>query len=480
MVDLKAIAYRTMEEYGFIPRFPKKVLREVETLDPDIPPEDITDLRGLPWSSIDNPDSLDLDQLEYCEVSSGGGIAVKLAIADVDLYVPLGSLTDRHAAHNGTSVYTGVETFPLLPGRLSAGLSSLLPGQDRRAVVVEYTVLPDGTTQPGEIYRALVRNRAKLAYEEVGAWLEGTGPLPAAIGKSPELEEQLRLQGEAALRLNRHRMTRGALELETLEPRAVLEGELVRDLVVESKNRARSLIEELMVAANETMVASLEQAGLPAIQRVVRVPKYWDGIVETAARFGDTLPAIPDSKALAAFLIHRKEADPDRFPDLSVTIVKLMGPGEYLVVGPKEESAGHFGLAVTDYTHATAPNRRYADIVNQRMIKSVLSKDPSPYRPGELRDLAAWLTGRDKASQKVERFMRKASAAVLLEGRTGEVFGGFVTGVTVHGTFVRVISPPVEGKIVRGGEGLVVGQRLRVSLVGTDPYRGHIDFEALP
>jgi exoribonuclease-2 len=276
-------------------------------------------------------------------------------------------------------------------------------------------------------------------------------------------------------------MARGALELETLEPRTIVEGDLVRDLVIEPKNRARSLIEELMIAANETMISALEEAGLPAIQRVVRVPKYWNGIVETAARYGETLPPEPDSAALGAFLARRKEADPARFPDLSLTVVKLMGPGEYIVVGPGEEPVGHFGLAVSDYTHATAPNRRYADIVNQRMIKSVLSKNPSPSRPGELQDLASWLTGRDKASQKVERFMRKASAAVLLEGRTGEIFEGFVTGVTVHGTFVRVVSPPAEGKIVRRGEGLVVGQRLLVSLAGTDPYRGHIDFEpALP
>lgn len=480
MVDLKGIAEKTMRDYGFIPHFPKKVLREVEGLAPEILSGDATDLRDLPWSSIDNPDSLDLDQLEYCESTTGHEIAVKLAIADVDLYVPSGSLTDQHAAHNGTSVYTGVETFPMLPDRLSAGLSSLLPGQDRRAVVIEYAVLPDGTTRPGEIYQGLVRNRAKLVYEEVGSWLEGTGSPPPAIRESAELEGQLRLQDEVAERLHRHRMTRGALELETLEPRAVVEGELVRDLVVDSKNRARSLIEELMIAANETMVFALEEAGLPAIQRVVRVPKYWDGIVETAARYGETLPSGPDSKALAAFLIRRKEADPDRFPDLSLTVVKLMGPGEYVVVGPGEESVGHFGLAVTDYTHATAPNRRYADIVNQRMIKSVLSQKPSPYGPHELQDLASWLTDRDKASQKVERFMRKASAAVLLEGRVGEVFTAFVTGVTVHGTFVRVVSPPAEGKIIRDGEGLRVGQKMKVVLAGTDPYRGYIDFEPLP
>jgi VacB/RNase II family 3'-5' exoribonuclease len=479
-VDLKAIAYSVMENYGFKPRFPESVLDEITTIRPDEllgRQKGIVDLRGLLWSSIDNPDSMDLDQLEYCKPGTGDDIAVKVAIADVDLFVPRDSRTDRHAAHNGTSVYTGVETFPMLPEQLSEGLSSLLPGEVRLAVIIEFEVRPDGSSRYGGIYRALVENKAKLTYEEVGEWLECTGPLPAGVGKIPGLREQVLLQMEAALRLNRHRTEIGALDLETLEPRAIVEAGLVRNLIVERKNRARSLIEEFMIAANETMVHYIGEAGYSMIQRVVRAPKYWDKIVDTAARHGWTLPPDPDSKALAGFLNHQRETDPDHFPDLSLTIVKLMGPGEYVVIDPRGDSIGHFGLAIPDYTHATAPNRRYADIINQRLAKSILSGHPSPYSLEGLADLGTWLTDRDKASQKVERFMRKAAAAVLLRERIGEVFTGFVTGVTIHGTFVRIISPPAEGKIINGEKGLNVGQKLKVRLVGTDPYLGHIDFQ---
>jgi VacB/RNase II family 3'-5' exoribonuclease len=478
-VDLKVLAYSTMESYGFYPRFPEKVLREVEALPGDerVRRDEASDLRALPWSSIDNPDSMDLDQLEFCERGPGDEIAVKVAIADVDLFVPRGSATDMHAAHNGTSVYTGVETFPLLPDRLSSGISSLLPGQDRVAVVTEYTVLRDGGIRPGGIYRARVINKAKLSYDEVGAWLAGNGPLPGTVRKVEGLEDQVRLQAEAARRLNLHRTAKGALDLETLEPRPVVEGDLVRDLVIEEKNPARSLIEEFMVAANEIMVTYLGNKGYPMIQRVVRVPKYWDRIMQVATRYGETLPPDPDPRALAGFLERRRDADPDHFPDLSLTVVKLMGPGEYVAIIPGEEPVGHFALAVTNYTHATAPNRRYADIVNQRLIKSVLSGKTAPYTRTELEDLGDWLTGRDKSSQKVERFMRKAAAAVLLENRIGTTFKGVVTGVTTHGTFARLLSPPAEGKITKGEAGLSVGQDVLLRLVKTDPLRGHIDFE---
>lgn len=479
-VDLNAIAYSTMEKYGFEPRFPRKVLREVEALFADElieSQEDARDLRELLWSSIDNPDSLDLDQLEFCEQGPEDEISVKVAIADVDLFVPRKSRTDRHAAHNGTSVYTGVETFPMLPDRLSTDISSLLPGQDRIAVVIGFTVLPDGSTRQGDIFRAVVTNKAKLVYDEVGDWLAGIGPLPAIIREVRGLEDQIRLQAEAARRLNLHRMAKGALDLETLEPRAVVEAGLVKNLVIEEKNPARSLIEEFMVAANETLVLRLEKAGFPMIQRVVRVPKYWNRIMDTAARYGEILPPGPDSRALAMFLNRRRAADPDHFPDLSLTVVKLMGPGEYVAIVPGAEPVGHFALAVTDYTHATAPNRRYADIINQRLIKSMLSGKHVPYTPEELADLGSWLTDRDKNSQKVERFMRKAAAAVLLQDRRGEVFDAFVTGVTKHGTFVRLLSPPAEGKITLGEQHLSVGQKVSVRLMQTDPYQGHIDFE---
>lgn len=478
--DLVAIADETMERYGFAPRFSGSVLKEVSAIDAEAvfaAQEEVCDLRDLLWSSIDNVDSQDLDQIEWCERGPENEIRVKVAIADVDVFVPKGSKTDRHAAHNGTSVYTGVRTYPMLPDALSEGISSLLPDHDRRAVVIEYSVLPDGSTRNGEIYPALVRNKAKLVYEEIGAWLEGAGPRPDKVGKIPGLEEQLRLQEEAAIRLRDHRMARGALDLETIEARAVMEEEIVTDLVIQEKNLARSIIEEFMVAANGNMADHLEQAGIPTIQRIVREPKYWDRIVDVAAEFGWTLPNNPDSMALSRFLASRKDADPDSFPDLSLAIVKLMGPGEYVPLGPHGVPLGHFALAVTDYTHSTAPNRRYVDIINQRMIKAVIAGIESPYPFDELSFRCAWLTDRDKAAQKVERFMRKAAAAVLLRNRIGEIFEAFVTGVTPHGTFVRLLSPPAEGRVMSGEHGLAVGQKIRVRLLKTDPYQGFVDFE---
>ena len=480
-VDLKAIAKNAMRKYGFEPQFPDSVVREVNAITEKILPinrNDTKDQRMLLWSSIDNYDSMDLDQLEYCESGRDGEIQVKIAIADVDTYVPKQSNADKHAAHNGTSVYTGIETFPMLPDRLSKGLTSLLPGQDRRVTVIEYSVLADGNFRPGEIYRALVANKAKLVYEEVGDWLEGTAPVPRTVRDVPGLEEQLRLQTEAIRRLKKNRREQGALELNTIEAQAVVEEDgLVKDLVIQRQNMARCLIEEFMVAANGTMVSYLGNAGIPMIQRVVRVPKYWDEIVTTAATYGETLPAVPDAKALAKFLIRQKAADPERFPDLSLTVIKLLGPGEYMMLEPGNEPYGHFSLAVTDYTHATAPNRRYVDLINQRLLKSVLDNVPPPYSREELEDLSAWLTSREKGSKKVERFMRKAAAAVLLEGRIGESFDALVTGASEKGTYVRLITPPAEGRVLRGERGLAVGQKVSVRLLKTDPYNGFIDFE---
>jgi VacB/RNase II family 3'-5' exoribonuclease len=481
-VDLKAIAWDAMRQYGFEPGFPRTVLREVDTLQEPVSPGDLPDtrdLRALLWSSIDNTDSMDLDQLEYCEKTSKGEIQVKIAIADVDHDVPEGSHTDRHAAHNGTSVYTGVETFPLLPDKLSKGITSLLPGHDRRAVVLEYTVLTDGSTRTGDVYRAIVSNRAKLVYEEIGDWLEGRGEMPRTVRDLPGLESQLRLQDEATRRLRSYRMAHGALDLDTLEAQAVVDGVLVRDLVIQRQNLARNIIEVFMVAANGTMVSFLGRAGIPMIQRVVRVPKNWEGIVMTAATRHETLPEEPDAKALSRFLDRQKEADPERFPDLSLTIVKLLGPGEYMMLEPGAEPTGHFSLAVTDYTHATAPNRRYVDLINQRLVKSILDKVASPYQPEELVTRSAWLTDREKASNKVERFMRKAAAAVLLRDRTGESFDALVTGAKDHGTYVRLLAPPAEGRVVQGERGLFVGQKVRVRLIRTDPYNGHIDFACI-
>ena len=478
-VNLKGIAWAAMQQYGFIPGFPPSVLREVGALAIDAftdTPTDPRDLRSLLWSSIDNHDSKDLDQIEVCERGKNGEIRVRVAIADVDLYVPKGSATDRHAVHNGTSVYTGVVTFPMLPDRLSAGLSSLLPGRDHMAVVIEYAVLPDGSTRPGDIYRAIVRNRAKLVYEEVGAWLAGSAPVPGTVAGTPGLVEQVLLQHEAATRMKKRRTEQGALALETIEAEPVVAGDRVIGLVIQEQNLARCLIEEFMVAANGTLTAFLGSASLPMIHRIVRTPKNWEGIVREAEERGEALPAEPDAEALTRFLIRQKAADPDRFPDLSLTIVKLMGAGEYVAFRPGEEPVGHFALAVTDYTHGTAPNRRYVDIIIQRLVTSVIDGDECPYTCEELDDLAARMTDREKASQKVERFVRKAAAAVLLRERMGETFEAFVTGASEKGTYVRLIDPPAEGRVVLGEQGLRVGQRVRVRLLATDPYKGFIDF----
>lgn len=480
-VDLVAIALDTMERFNFNPEFPRSVLKEVNAITPELQEdeEDTRDLRSLLWSSIDNFDSMDLDQIEYCEEGSDGEIEVKVAIADVDLFVPKNSHTDRYAAYNGTSVYTGIVTFPMLPDRLSKGISSLLPGQDCRAVVIEYTVLPDGSTRRGELYRAIVANKAKLIYEEVGEWLEETRDIPPSVQDVPGLEAQIRLQHETAQRLRRCRMEHGALDLRTIEPEPVVEEGRVRDLVIQRQDLARQVIEEFMVAANGTTVAFLEEAGLPMIERVVVTPKYWDEIVDTAAEYGWKLSKHPDAKSLSLFLKNELERSPETFPDLSLTIVKLMGPGEYMARDPRKKPVGHFGLAVTDYTHSTAPNRRYADLIIQRLIKSVLDRKECPYTFEDLEEEAEWLSERDKGSKKVERFMRKAEAAVLLQDRIGETFEAFVTGASERGTYVRLIAPAVEGRVMRGEGCLKVGHKVLVRLIHTDPYNGYVDFECI-
>lgn len=481
-VDLEAIAWDAMERYGFEPGFPDSVVWEVKKIAEEKPkssPSGVRDMRGLLWSSIDNFDSRDLDQLEYCEQDPDGRIHVRVAIADVDVFVQKDMHTDVHAAHNGTSVYLGIVTFPMLPPALSEDISSLLPGKDRRAIVIEFTVLPDGNLVQGDIFRALVKNKAKLVYEEIGDWLEGTGPAPALLSEIPELEDQIRLQSDTASRLRKHRMEKGALDLETIEAEPVVEDGQVRDLAVQRQNLARQLIEEFMVAANQTMVDMLDSADAPMIQRIVRVPKNWEGIVETVSEYGVSLPKKPDAKALSRFLDRQRAADPESFPDLSLTIVKLMGPGEYVAYVPGDVPVGHFALSIMDYTHSTAPNRRYVDIVNQRILKSILDGKHTPYSTEELDAVSFWLTGREKAAQKAERFMRKAIAAVLLQDRVGEIFDGIVTGASEKGTYARLISPPAEGRIMQGQHGLKVGQKVRVRLTKTDPYKGFVDFECV-
>ncbi len=478
--DLKAIAWEAMKKWDFRPQFPMTVRQEVEEIKDILPknlPAGTRDLRDLLWCSIDNFDSEDLDQIQHCEKKEKGKTTIRIGIADVDYFVPKNSKTDRHALHNGTSVYLGVVTFPMLPDKLSKGISSLLPDVDRLAIVMEYTVFPNGDTEPGEIYRAIVRNKAKLVYEEVGDWLEGKGPIPEKIEDTPGLKEQVILQNKIAQQMNAFRMERGALDLDTLEANAVVKDEKVLNMVVVQKNMARSIIEELMVGGNGTMVAFLTKAGVPMVQRVVKVPKYWDEIVLLASTYGEHLPESPDAKALSVFLTKQRHKDPERFPDLSLTVVKLLGPGIYMCLEPGQPPTGHFSLAVMDYTHSTAPNRRYPDIINQRILKSVLDGKECPYSVQDLIDLTAWLTDREMASKKVERFMRKAAAAELLADRIGETFDALVTGATEKGTYVRLIEPPAEGRVVRKERGLKVGMKVRVRLLATDPFNGFIDFE---
>ena len=475
--DLRARARQAMLEAGFAPDVPPAAAAEAAALDREqiaAQVAQVRDLRGLLWSSIDNADSRDLDQVEFAEHLPSGEIRLLVGIADVDAFVPAGSAIDRHVATNATSVYTGVVTFPMLPERLSTDLTSLIAGADRLAVVVEFVVGDPaaGSSKRGEprasdVYRALVHNHAKLDYETTGAWLESSGAPPPELADTPGLEAQLRLQDQAAEWLRALRRRNGALDLETIEASLV-----AADGVV-----ARYLIESLMIAANSVMATFLEDRGVPTIERVVRTPARWPRIVELAATFGEQLPAAPDSRALSDFMERRKQADPAHFPDLSLAVVKLLGSGEYTLVLPGLDDASHFGLAAQDYTHATAPNRRYADLVMQRLIKATLAQLPAPYANAELEAIAERCNERDRAAKKVERRMRKTAAVALMAGRIGDTFDAIVTGVAPKGTFVRLLAPPVEGRVVRGEQGLDVGDRTRVRLVATDYAKGFIDFE---
>jgi len=479
--NLVSAAHASMIEHGFQPEFPAGTdaqLAEIEAHPgpPAIP--GLQDLSGLLWSSIDNDTSRDLDQIEWAEQLADGRIRVLVGVADVDVCVPLGSVIDGHARSETTSVYTGVKVFPMLPVELSEGITSLNENQDRVAHVLEYCVDSTGTTSDGKVYAALVRNRAQLAYNAVGAWLDGSGPAPAKVAASAELAAQLKLQDAAAQRMVGGRFQHGALDLETIETRPELKGDQPVDIVSQQKNRATSLIEEFMVAANGVAARTFEDAGVASIRRIVRTPKRWDRIVEVAQGLGTTLPAAPDSKALNDFLLAQKQKDPDHFPDLSLAVIKLMGPGEYVLVKPNEPSPGHFGLAVQDYTHSTAPNRRFPDIVTQRLMKALLAKAPAPYTEDDLNAIAQRCTLMEDASRKVERDMQKRIAAVVLHPRIGQSFPAIVTGVNQYGTFVRTLNPHVDGMLVRGGKGLDVGDKVTVKLISTDPQRGFIDFAA--
>jgi VacB/RNase II family 3'-5' exoribonuclease len=477
-LDLQATAREVMKEHGFEPDFAPEVSQQVSTLKAH-PPQiaasgRVRDLRNLLWSSIDNDTSRDLDQIEVVERGSNGDVKIMIGIADVDALVSLHSPIDQHAARETTTVYTGIRNFPMIPEQLSTGATSLLENQDRFGVVAEFVVDSAASVKSSEVYRAVVRNKAQLQYNSLAAWLEGKSAPPPKVAASTDLQEQLKLQDEAAQRLKASRHQNGALDLQTDELQPLVLNEQVVGVVNQQKNRATELIEDFMIASNGVVARLLENVS--SLRRIVRTPKRWDRIVALAATKGETLPAQPDSKALNDFLMKRKAADPDHFADLSVAVIKLIGPGEYVLEKPGDPAPGHFGLAVQDYTHSTAPNRRFADVVTQRLLKALLAGQGNPYSDDELSAIAANCTLKGDAARKVEREMTKRLAALALKNRVGEVFDAIVTGVTEKGTFVRVLKPPIEGLLVQGSGGLDVGDKLRARLIRTDAQKGYIDF----
>jgi VacB/RNase II family 3'-5' exoribonuclease len=437
------------------------------------------DLRHLLWCSIDNDESLDLDQLSVAEALPAGVTRMLVAIADVAELVPRRSAIDGHAQQNTTSVYTVAQIFPMLPEKLSTDLTSLNFDADRVAIVIEMVFAANGALQSSDIYPARVRNRAKLAYNSVAAWLERGAPIPAAISAVPGLEKNILLQDRVAQQLRALRHERGALSFETVEARPTFEGESLKGIEAVQSNRAKHLIEDLMVAANGVTAQFLASKKMSSIRRVVRTPKHWDRIVELAAERGVRLPADPDATALEKFLVNAKAADPARFSDLSLSVIKLMGAGEYVLELPGGNSAGHFGLAVRDYAHSTAPNRRFPDLITQRLLKAAIAGVEPPYANEELAALAKHCTEQEDAAKKVERQVGKSAAAMVLRPRIGEQFDAIVTGAAEKGTWVRVLNPPVEGKLEAGYEGRKVGERLRVQLLRVDVERGFIDFRAV-
>src|SRR5580704_3286790 len=477
-IDLQAVAKEVVLQHGFNPDFSPAVQQQLADLRAHPPAiaagGSVRDLRSQLWSSIDNDTSRDLDQIEVAERLPNGDVKVLVGVADVDAFIAKQSAIDQHAARETTTVYTGIRNFPMLPEELSTGKTSLLENQDRLSVIIEFVVAGDGHVASSDVYRAVVRNQAQLQYNSVGAWLEGAGAAPPKVAASADLQAQLRLQDETAQKLRSRRYERGALDLQTDEFYPLLLDTEVIDVVKQQKNHATELIEDFMIAANGVGARMLEKVS--SLRRIVKTPERWDRIVQLAATYSVKLPADPDSKALNEFLVKRKEADPDHFADLSLAVIKLIRPGEYVVERPGETAAGHFGLAVQDYTHSTAPNRRFPDIVTQRLIKAMLAGQPNPYSDDELSAIAANCTEKGDAARKVERDMSKRLAAVAMQNRIGATFDAIVTGVTPHGTFVRAIQPSIDGLLAQGAQGLDVGDKLRVKLIRTDVQHGFIDF----
>lgn len=476
--ELGSLAHRAMLEQGLEPDFSSAALAQLQAITgpaKETGPQ-IRDLRALLWCSIDNDDSRDLDQISVAQPLAGGAVKILVGIADVDVTIPIGSPLDAHASANTTSVYTAAKIFPMLPERLSTDITCLAEDQERLSMVVEMTISADGSVTVSDVYRALVVNRAKLAYNSVAAWLDGKGPAPPRVASVAGMDQQLRIQDGVAQVLKRVRQAQGALALTTLEPQAVFENSNLIDLQADEDNRAKELIEYFMIAANGVVARFLEAKGSSSLRRVLREPERWSRIVELAKGLGETLPGAPDARALSAFLVKRQQAAPARFPDLSLSVVKLLGAGEYVLKQPGQKAEGHFGLAVDDYTHATAPNRRFPDVLGQRLVKAALAGRPAPYKDDELRTLAAHCTAQEGNAAKVERQIAKSAAALLLESRVGQQFDAMVTGASDKGTWVRIRQPLAEGRLIKGFQGLDVGDTVRVQLTHTDVQRGFIDF----
>jgi len=476
-LDLQATAKQIMQQRGFEPDFSPEIRTQLGNLkgQPQIAASNgLRDLRNLLWSSIDNDTSRDLDQIEVADRSSNGDVKVMIGIADVDAFVSKLTPIDQHAARETTTVYTGICNFPMLPEELSTGITSLLENEDRASIIIEFVVDSEGSLKSSDVYRALARNRAQLQSNSVGAWLEARAEVPPKVSASEDLQDQLKLQDDVARKLKNQRLQHGALNLQTDETRPLVLNDKVVDVVKQQRNRATDLIEDFMLAANGVVARFLDD--ISSLRRIVRTPKRWDRIVELAASKGEKLPAEPDSKALNDFLLRQKAADPDHFADLSVATIKLIGPGEYVLERAGEVAPGHFGLAVQDYTHSTAPNRRFADIVTQRLIKAKLAGQTNPYSDDELTAIGSICTQKEDSARKVERDMSKRLAAVAMQSRIGQVFDAIITGVTDHGTFIRILQPHVEGLLAQGAQGLDVGDTVRAKLIRTDPSKGYIDF----
>jgi VacB/RNase II family 3'-5' exoribonuclease len=478
MNELQSIAYRAMVERGFEPDFSPAVLAQTEAITrrPDDVTTNVRDLRELPWLSIDNDDSRDLDQLSVALPLTNGVLRILVAIADVDALVPKGSAIDEHAYRNTTSVYTAARIFSMLPEKLSTDLTSLNEHEERLAIVADMTIGTDGAIVASDVYRASVVSQAKLAYNSVSDWLDGKAAAPAAIASATELQEQIRVQDAAAQRMRSLRYAHGAMNFDTIQAEPVFVDGALRDLRAARKGRAKELIEDLMIGANTVTARFLEDRKVPSIRRVLRVPRRWDRIVALAVEVGDSLPPAPDAVALSEFLNRRRTQDPAHYADLSLAVIKMLGSGDYGVDVPGEPAEGHFGLAVNDYAHSTAPNRRFPDLVTQRLLKSVLANAPAAYNVDELRSIAEHCTVQEDNAAKVERQVRKSAAAMLLQSRLGQQFDAIVTGASAKGTWVRISTPIAEGRVVKGANGLDVGDRVRVQLVHTDIDKGFIDF----